>query len=325
MKAVVQKKYGSFNVLNIEDIEKPVPGKKQVLVKVFAASIGYSNLFFLKGKPWIMRLGFGIPNPKIKVPGGEFAGEVVEVGSGVTIFKPGDKVWGDVSDNGRGSFAQYVTAPEFCLRLKAENINYESAAAVPEASQVAYQALVDGAGLKPGDKVLIHGSSGGIGTFAVQIAKALGAEVTAICSSGNIDMVKSLGADFIVDYTKEDFVKSNKKYDIIISTAGYRSIYDFKKVLNETGSYVCTGGKGKQLFQAIALGPFLSSKKGKSLKSFLVKPNKDLDVVKTLIEEGKVTPVIDRIFDLKDIAEAMEYYSKGHSKGRVVLKVPQES
>lgn len=322
MKAVIQKKYGSFDVLNIEEVEKPAIKENEVLVKVFAASIGYSNLFFMEGKPWIMRIGFGLTKPKIKIPGGEIAGEVVEVGSDVTKFKPGDKVWGDLSDNGRGGFAQYVAAPEFCLRLKVENISYESASAVPEASQVAYQALVDAAKIKEGDKVLIHGSSGGIGSFAVQIAKALGAEVTAICSTGNIDMLKSLGADFVIDYTKEDFVKSDKKYDVILSTAGYRSIYDYKKVLNNTGSYVCTGGKGKQLFQAIVLGPFLSSKKGQSFQSFLVKPNKDLDIIKTLIEEGKITPIIDRIFSLNEISMAMEYYSKGHSKGRVVLSIP---
>lgn len=322
MKAVIQKKYGSFDVLNIEEVEKPAIKENEVLVKVFAASIGYSNLFFMEGKPWIMRIGFGLTKPKIKIPGGEIAGEVVEVGSDVTKFKPGDKVWGDLSDNGRGGFAQYVAAPEFCLRLKAENISYESASAVPEASQVAYQALVDAAKIKEGDKVLIHGSSGGIGSFAVQIAKALGAEVTAICSTGNIDMLKSLGADFVIDYTKEDFVKSDKKYDVILSTAGYRSIYDYKKVLNNTGSYVCTGGKGKQLFQAIVLGTFLSSKKGQSFQSFLVKPNKDLDIIKTLIEEGKITPIIDRIFSLNEISMAMEYYSKGHSKGRVVLSIP---
>lgn len=323
MKAVVQNSYGSFDVLKIEEVEKPIIGDKEVLVKVYAASIGFSNLFFMKGKPWVFRIGFGIIKPKIRIPGAEIAGEVVEVGKGVTSFKIGDKVWGDLSNEGRGGFAQYVSAPESCLRLKAENISYELAAAVPEASQVAYQALVDGGGLKAGEKVLICGSSGGIGTFAVQIAKILGAEVTAVCSTRNIEMVKSLGADYVIDYSKEDFVKNAKKFDLILSTAGYRPIFDYKKALAPKGRYVSTGGKMKQIFQALLLGPFLSSKKGKRLASFLVKPNKDLDIIKEYIEGGKLTPIIDRTFKLEDISKAMEYYSKGKSNGRVVLTIPQ--
>lgn len=319
MKAVIQKSYGSFNVLNVEDVDKPICGNNQVVVKVHAASIGYSNLFFMKGKPAIMRLSLGIFSPKIKIPGAEIAGEVVEVGAEVTNFKPGDKVYSDLSDCGRGGFAQYVAASESVIRLMPRNISYESAATVPEASQVAYQALVDGGKLKKEDKVLIHGSTGGIGSFAVQIAKILGAEVTAVCSTGNIEMIKSLGADYIIDYTKDDFVKNNKKYDLILSTAGYRSIFDYKKALKPNGRYITTGGKMKQIFQALLLGPFLSSKKGKKFSSFLVKPNKDLDIIKDYIEEGKIIPIIDRTFNLNDISKAMEYYSRGHSKGRVIL------
>lgn len=320
MKAIVQKKYGSFNVFNLEEVERPKVKDNEVLIKVHAASISYSNLIFMKGKPAIMRLGLGLFKPKLKIPGCEVAGEIIDVFSD-SKFKIGDKVFVDLSDCGRGGFAQYVAVSEKIIELIPNNINYELAAAVPEAALVALQALRDGGNIKSGEKVLIYGASGGIGTYAVQIAKALGAEVTGVCSSRNLELVKSLGADYVIDYTKEDFLKSNKKYDIILSTAGYRSIFDYKKALTTRGRYISTGGFMSQILQALLLGPFLSSKKRKKLSSFLVKPNKDLNFIKKLIEEEKVTPVIDKVYSLEEISEAMEYYAKGHSKGRVVLAV----
>jgi len=320
MKAIICTKYGPPDVLKLEEVEKPVPGDGEVLVEVRAASVTYSILMLVKGEPFVGRLmGLGLTKPKQKIPGADIAGRVVAVGAKVKNFKTGDEVYGDLSNCGRGGFAEYVCAPENALALKPVNISFEEAAAVPEAALVALQALRDSGQIQPRQKVLVYGASGGIGTFAVQIAKYFGAEVTGVCSTRNIGLVRSLGADHVVDYTKEDFTQNGSSYDLIVATAGYRSIFDYKRALSPGGIYVSTGGAMAQTFQALLLGPLISMGGDKKLSAMLVKPNQDLDFMKELIEAGKVKPVIDRCYPLSETAEALHYYEKGHARGKVVI------
>jgi NADPH:quinone reductase-like Zn-dependent oxidoreductase len=324
MKAIVCTKYGppDVDVLKLEEVEKPAPGDDEVLVEIHAASVTYSSLMLVRGEPFVGRLmGLGLLKPKHKVSGGDLAGRVVAVGVNVKQFRPGDEVFGDLSNCGRGAFAEYVCAPENALALKPANISFEEAAAVPEAALVALQALRDHGQIQPGQKVLINGASGGIGTFAVQIAKHFGAEVTGVCSTRNVDLVRSLGADHVIDYTQEDFTQNGQGYDLIVATAGYRSIFDYKRALSSKGIYVSTGGSMAQTFQALLLGPLISMTGGKKLGAMLVKPNKDLAFMKELIEAGKVKSVIDRCYPLSETAEALRYYGEGHSQGKVVITV----
>ncbi len=323
MKAIVYTKYGPPDVLQLEEVEKPAPGDNEVLVKVHAASVNYSNSAFVTGKPFLVRLmGSGLLKPKYKILGSDIAGRVEAVGGNVKQFQPGDEVFGDLSDCGRGGFAEYVSVPENALALKPVNLTFEEAAAVPEAAVVALQGLRDQGHIQPGQKVLINGASGGIGTFAVQIAKSFGAEVTGVCSTRNLDMVRSLGADHVIDYTQEDFSQNGQRYDLILATAGYRSIFDYKRALSPQGIYVCTGGSMAQIFQPMFLGPFASMSGNKKMVSLVLRLNqKDLIFMKELLESGKVVPVIDRCYPLSEIAEAVRYYGAGHSQGKVVITI----
>jgi NADPH:quinone reductase-like Zn-dependent oxidoreductase len=321
MKAIVCTKYGPPDVLQLKEVEKPTPKANEVMIKIHAAAVTFSNLSLVSGKPFLARLGFGLLKPKVKIPGSDIAGRVEAIGRNVKQFKPGDEVFGDLSDCGRGGFAEYVCAREKALALKPANISFEEAAAVPEAALVALQGLRDKGHITKGQKVLIYGASGGIGTFAVQIAKYFGAEVTAVCSTSNLDIVRSIGADHAIDYTKEDFTKSGQRYDLILATAGYRSIFDYKRALSPRGIYVATGGSLAQTFQALLLGPWISITGSKKLSALLVKPNKDLGFIKELIEAGKVKPVIDRRYPLSEVPEAFRYYAKGHTRGKVVITV----
>lgn len=320
MKAIVCTKYGLPDVLKLEEIQKPTPGDDEVLVKVHAASVTFSNLMLIRGAPFVARLtGLGLLKPKYKIPGSDIAGRIESVGRNIKQFKPGDEVFGDLSNCGRGGFAEYVCAPETEIGKKPTNLSFEEAAAVPEAALVALQALRDNGQIQEGQKVLIYGASGGIGTFAVQIAKYYGADVTGICSTRNLDMVRSIGADQVIDYTQEDFAKKEQRYDLIVATAGYRSIFDYKRVLSPKGIYVSTGGTMTQIFQALLLGPLVSMTGKKKLGSMIVKPNKDLDFIKELIEAGKVKPVLDKQYPLEKTAEAFQYYGEGHARGKVVI------
>ena len=320
MKAIVCSKYGSPEDLELQDVEKPVPGDHEVMVKV-KASITYGDLAAVRGEPFIVRLSLGFDKPKYKIFGKDVAGIIEAVGKDVKQFKPGDEVFGDLSGCGWGAFAEYVTVPEDVLVKKPANITFDEAAAVPESAVVALQGLRDKGGIAPGKKVLIYGASGGIGTFAVQIAKSFGAEVTAVCSTRNLEMVRSLGADRVIDYTREDFVESGLKYDLILATAGYRSLYDYRRVLASGGMYVASGGEIAQVFQPMFLGPLLSIE-GRKMISLAMKPNKeDLKYIKELIEAGKVKPVIDKRFLLEQVADAMQYYGKGHARGKVIVSM----
>ena len=321
MKAIVCTKYGLPDVLKIEEVPKPIPGDDEVLVEVHAASVNYSTTAFVTGKPFAARLmGGGILKPKHRIPGAEVAGRVEAVGRNVKQFQPGDEVFGDLSACGRGAFAEYVSVPEKALALKPAGITFEEAAAVPEAAVVALQGLRDKGQIQPGQKVLINGASGGIGTFAVQIAKSFGAEVTGVCSTRNLDMVRSIGADQVIDYTQEDFTKSGQRYDLILATAGYRSIFDYQRALSPRGTYVCTGGSMAQIFQALLLGPFISMTGSRKMGGMMLNINQeDLVFMKELLEAGKVVPVIDRRYPLSEVAEALRYYEERHSRGKVVI------
>ena len=322
MKAIIQTKYGSLALLKLEEIPKPVPSDNEVLVEVHAASVNYSNMLIVKGKPLLIRLWSGFLKPKFKVPGTDIAGRVEAVGGNVKQFQPGDEVFGDLSECGYGAYAEYVSVPENVLSLKPKNISFEEAATIPETAVVALQGLRNKGQIEKGKKVLIYGASGGIGTFAVQIAKYFGAEVTGVCSKRNWELVRSIGADHLIDYTVEDFTQTGKLYDLIFATAGYRSIFDYKRALSPNGIYVMAGGSMTQIFQALLMGPLVSMTGSKKLCGLsLIINQKDLVFLKELIESGKVKPVIDRRYYLSEVAEAIRYYSKGHTRGKVVITV----
>jgi NADPH:quinone reductase-like Zn-dependent oxidoreductase len=327
MKAIVYTEYGPPDVLQLKEVEKPTPKDNEVLIKVHAASVNYSDWAFVRGEPFMVRLmGSGLLKPKNTILGADIAGRVEAVGRSVKQFQPGDEVFGDLSECGWGGFAEYVSVPENALTLKPANMTFEEAAAVPQAALVALQGLRDKGQIQPGQKVLINGASGGIGTFAVQIAKSFGAEVTGVCSTRNLDMVRSIGADHVIDYTQEDFTQNEQRYDLILAAGGYRSIFDYKRALSPKGIYVSTGGSMAQTFQAMLLGPWISMTGTKKMGALLARPNqKDLVFMKELLEAGKVVPVIDRRYPLSEVAEAVRYYGEGHSQGKVVITLENDN
>ena len=325
MKAVLQEKYGSpESVLWLGEGEKPVPKDDELLIKVYSSSVNYADLAFVTGKPCIIRPVFGFFKPKYKIPGMDVSGQVEAVGKDVTSFQPGDEVYGELSEDGFGAYAEYACAPEKIFGRKALNVSHNESAAAVQASVVALQGLRDCGDIKPGQKVLVCGASGGIGTFAVQIAKSFGAEVTGLCGTGNLDMVKSIGADHVIDYTKEDFVQRGENYDFIIACKGNRSIWDYKKALKPGGTCVVTGGSQKQIFQALLIGPFISMFGNKKLKSLYAKISQDdLELMRDLMESGKVKPVISGEYSVDQIVEAFQHYQSGHSRGKVVISIRQ--
>jgi NADPH:quinone reductase-like Zn-dependent oxidoreductase len=316
MKAILYTKYGPPDVLELHEIEKPSPKEDEVLVRIHAASINALEWRrFTLPKMMVRIMGGGIREPKNKSLGADFAGRVEAVGAGVTQYKLGDEVFGIR----RGSFAEYVCAPEKMIALKPANISFEAAAAIPLAGLTALQALRDTGKIQAGKKVLIHGAGGGVGTFAVQISKSLGTEVTAVCGPRNLEVVSSAGADHVIDYTREDFTKSGKQYDLIIAANGYHSIFEYRRALKPNGVYVVVGGDLTQMLQALVLGPFLS-RSGRKMTGMMTRPNHDdLVFLKELIEAGKFVPVIDRCYPLAKAAEAHRYVLEGHVRGKVIL------
>ena len=323
MKAIVYAKYGPPNVLQLKDVEKPAPEDDEVLIKVHATSLNAADWHLLRGKPFLIRLmGFGILKPKNNILGADIAGRVESVGRKVKQFQPGDDVFGDLSGCGWGGLAEYVCAREDALALKSANISFEEAAAVPMAAVTALQGLRDKGRIQPGQKVLINGASGGVGTFAVQIAKSFGAEVTAVCSTRNLDMARSLGADHLIDYTQEDFTHTGQRYDLILAANGYHSIFDYKRSLSPGGIYIMTGGAGAQMFQAMVLGPWISMTGSKTIGTVMARSNqKDLAFMKELLEAGKVVPVIDKRYPFNEAAEALRYLGEKHARGKVVIMI----
>lgn len=316
MKAIVCTRYGSSEVLKLEEVQKPNPKDNQVLVKVNAASVNAADWHMMRGKPLFLRLMLGgLLKPKNKILGSDIAGRVEAVGRDVKHFQPGDEVFGDVSDCGWGAFAEYVCASENAVVLKPANLTFEEAAAVPLAAITALQGLRAKRQVQPGDKVLINGASGGVGTFAVQIAKLFGAEVTAVCSTKKLQLVRSIGADQVLDYTQDDFTQNGQRYDLIFDAAAYRSISDHKNSLTPKGMYLLVGGSMTRIFQVM----FNRSKK---INNLVMKSNKkDLVFMKELLEAGKVRPVIDRRFPLKEVAKALGYLEERHVQGKVVITV----
>jgi NADPH:quinone reductase-like Zn-dependent oxidoreductase len=317
MKAIVYHKYGSPNVLKLEEIEKPTPQDDEVLIRIYAASVNAADWHLLRGKPFLVRLmGYGLLKPKNTIIGSDIAGRVEAVGRNVKQFQPGDEVFGTI----RGGFAEYVCAREDALVLKPANISFEEAAAAPMAAVTALQGLRDKGQIQPGQKVLINGASGGVGTFAVQLAKSFGAEVTGVCSTRNVEMVRSIGADHVIDYTQEDFTQNGQRYDLILAANGYHSIADYKRALRPRGTYVMTGGSNAQMFQAMLLGPWISMTGSKKMGNLMAKLNqKDLGFMKELLIAGKVVPVIERRYPLSEVPEALWYVEEGHARGKVVI------
>jgi NADPH:quinone reductase-like Zn-dependent oxidoreductase len=319
MKAIVRPQYGS-DVLQFTDVAKPTPQDNEVLIKLCAASVNPLDLFHMSGAPWNRRIP-GLRTPKFPILGCDIAGRVEAVGKNVKQFQPGDKVFG-VTGFAGGGFAEYVCALEEKLALKPVNRSFEEAAAVPIAALTALQGLRDKGHIQPGQKVLIDGASGGVGTFAVQIAKSFGAEVTAVCSARNVDTARSLGADHVIDYTKEDFRQGPQRYDLILGANAHHSIFNYRSLLREDGIYVIVGGSVSQIFQGMLLAPLLSRMGSKKTRFFIANINqKDLVFLKDLLEAGKVVPVIDRRYPLGDAAQALRYLGEHHAQGKIVLTV----
>ena len=322
MKAVVYEKFGPPDiVLQLREVEKPAPRDNEVLVKVHAVSVNFGDWGFVRGKPFLVRLmGAGLLRPKNTILGSDIAGRIEAVGRNVEQFQPGDEVFGELAMSGWGGFAEYASAPENVLAPKPANLTFEEAAAVPQAATVALQGLRDEGQIQPGQKVLINGASGGIGTFAVQIAKSFGAEVTGVCSTRNLDMVRSIGADHVIDYTKEDFTLNEQGYDLIIDIVANRSTSDYMRALGPEGRYVAVAFNPKSLFQGSG------SRDGKKASSLGAKSSvEDLVFIKELIEAGRVVPVIDRRYPLSEVAEALLYYGERHAQGKVVITVEQNN
>jgi NADPH:quinone reductase-like Zn-dependent oxidoreductase len=323
MKAIVYCDYGTADVLKLGDVEKPTAADDEILVRVRAAAVNPLDWHYMRGTPYLMRMETGLRRPKIIRLGVDFAGTVEAVGKDVTRFKPGEDVFGGRT----GAFAEYVTVrQDRSVVFKPPNLTFEEAAAIPIAAITALQGLRDGGKLQPGQKVLINGASGGVGTFAVQIAKSMGAEVTGVCSTRNLEMVRSLGADHVVDYTKDDYTKSEERYDVILDNVGNRPLLDNRRVLNPDGRYVLIGGGGPDAgnwigplagpVKALFLSPFVSQGMG----MLLAELNKeDLAILGELMQSGKVKPVIDRSYKLTEVAEAIQYLEEGHARGKVVI------
>ncbi len=320
MKALVYTEYGPPAVFELKEIDIPTPKVDEVLVNVHAASANSWDWEHLSKKPSMVSLG-SRSNPKHKILGADISGRVEAVGSDVEQFQAGDEVFGDISQSGWGGFAEYVCARDVSLRLKPANMSYEEAAAIPQAGVMALQGIRKRGQIQSGQKVLINGAGGGVGTFAVQIAKSLGAEVTGVDSTSKLDMVSSIGADHVIDYTIEDYTKSEQRYDLILDAVAYRSVFDYERALRPGGVFVLVGGPWNRAFQLLLLGPLISIFKGKRMSILMLKPNKDLAYLIELFEAGKVVPVMDRRYPLSEVPEALRYYGEGHSKGKVVITV----
>ena len=318
MKAIVRETYGPPDVLDLEEVPLPTLRDDDVLVRVHAASANAGDRHLLRGTPLPFRLVAGLRRPKFKIIGTDVAGHVEAVGRNVIQFRPGDEVFGELSRCGFGAYAEFAAAPEKALALKPANLSFEEAATIPTAGCTALQGLRKGR-IQRGLRVLINGASGGVGTFAVQIAKTFGTEVTAVCSTRNVDMMRSIGADHVLDYSKDDFAALGQRYDLILAANGNRSIWDYKRALSAHGCYVMSGGSNRQLAEALLFGPLLSMGRQK-FGNLLVKPNQaDLMVLKELCETGKVRPVIDRRFQLGEVPAAVRYVEDGHARGKVAI------
>jgi NADPH:quinone reductase-like Zn-dependent oxidoreductase len=316
MKAFLWEKYGPPETLRMAEVEKPVPGAGEVLVRVLATSVNPADWHSMRGKPLFSRASLGLLRPKHRILGGDVAGQVEVVGTGVTRFKPGDEVYANLLNHGYGGFAEYVSVPVDAMSLKPANLSFEEAAAVPMAAVTALQGLRHHGAIQPVQRVLVNGASGGVGTFAVQIAKSFGPEVTGVTSTGNVDLVRSLGADHVVDYTRTDFVRSGQRYDLILDTVGNRSVPDLRRALAEGGKASVTG------FTSVAKLMGVGLRGGKDIAMVSARVStQDLALLSELIESGKVRPQIDRRYPFPEIPAAIAYLEQGHARGKVVAGV----
>ncbi len=324
MKAIVYSKDGTPDVLELKDVEKPAPGENEVLVKVHAASLNAADLDYLRGT-FLVRIGAPL-KPQNKILGSDIAGRIEAVGVNVKQFQQGDEVFADLSGFGFGAFAEYATVPENALTLKPSSMTFEEAATLPQAAILALQGLRDKRRTQPGQKVLINGAGGGVGTFAVQIAKLFGAEVTGVDSKMKLEMIRSLGADQVIDYTQEDFTKNGQHYDLILDIVATRSAFEYKRVLSPGGICVFVGGSMPAVLMASLLGPLILMTGSKKIGILAWKPNKkeDLAFIKELFEAGKVVPVIDRVYPLSEVGRAFQYLKEGLALGKVVITMEHD-
>jgi NADPH:quinone reductase-like Zn-dependent oxidoreductase len=321
MHAVVQSVYGGPEVLEFAEVEKPTPGDDEALIRVVAASVGAGDWHLMRGTPFLIRLIYGgYRRPKFPTPGVDIAGEVEAVGAAVTAFQQGDEVIADLSEHGFGGFAEYVCVPAEALVSKPATVPFEAAAASPTSGVAALQALRDAGRLRAGEHVLVNGASGGVGTFAVQLAKHLGAEVTGVCSTAKMELVRSIGADHVIDYTETDITTAGTQYDLILDTAGSHSMRAYRHALTPRGRYVMVGGPTGRFLTALVLGPVLSMTGEQGFGSFNLKVDTDdLVFVAGLLESGDVAPVIDRRYELREVPDAIRYLEDGRATGKVVI------
>jgi NADPH:quinone reductase-like Zn-dependent oxidoreductase len=318
MKAIVYTKYGPPDVLKLVDVEKPIPKDDEVQIKVHTVSVNGSDWEGLRGKPLYARFG-GLRKPHHQILGSDIAGRVEKAGRNIRQFQPGDEVFGDILPRG-GGFAEYVCAHEKTLARKPASMTFEEAAAIPQGAVIALQGIRDKGQVQPGQNVLINGAGGSVGMFAVQLAKLYGAEVTGVDNAGKLDFMRSLGADHVIDYTREDFTQNGIQYDMILDVIAHRSVSAYKRALRPDGSYFVVGGSVATLFQILLLGPWIRRTTGKKLRILPVQPNlKDMVYITELCEAGKVVPVIDRRYPLSEVPEALRYFGEGHARGKVII------
>ncbi len=320
MKAIIYEKYGTAEELQLKEVDKPIPKDDEVLIKVYAVSINDWDWQLLQGIPFINRLINGFFKPKIKILGSDIAGQIEAVGKIVKQFKPGDEVYGDLS-NTWGGFAEYVCAKENALDLKPAGMTFEQAAAIPQAAMLAVQALIDKGNIQNGQKILINGAGGGVGTFGIQIAKQYDVEVNGVDSAEKLDMMRSMGFDHVMDYKKEDFTKTGQRYDLIVDTKTNRCVFEYVRTLNPNGIYASVGGSTIGLLRIFFFGPFIKLFLKKKVQLVMLKLNKDLLLMNELFEAGKVKLVIDGPYKLNEVPEAMRYFGEGKHKGKVVITV----
>src|SRR5712692_3404473 len=320
MKAIVYTRYGPPEVLQLKEVDRPTPRDDEVLIKVRAVSVNRSDWEGLTGTPLYARLG-GLLKPRHHILGSDIAGRVETVGRNIRRFQPGDEVFGDIFGR-MGGFAEYVCAREGVLALKPASMTFEQVAAIPQAGVIALQGIRDKGQVQPGQRVLINGAGGATGMFAVQLAKLYGAEVTGVDNTGKLDFMRSLGADHVIDYTREDFTKNGRQYDMVLDVVAHRSVFAYKRALRPNGSYFMVGGSVATIFQILLLGPWMRRIAGKKIRLLAVQPNpKELVFITELYEAGKVVPVIDRRYPLSEVAEALRYLGEGRAKGKVVITV----
>jgi len=319
MKAIIFTRYGSPDFLQFKEIAKPVPKDNEVLIKMRASSINSWDWEYQSGT-YLNRILFGLfrPNRKKQILGADIAGTIERIGKNITRFQPGDEVFGDLWDSW-GGFAEYACASENSLELKPANLTFEEAAAIPQAGVLALQGLRKTGQIKPGQKVLINGAGGGVGTFAVQLAMLAGTEVTGVDSTHKLDAIRAIGAGHVIDYTQEDFTQNGQQYDLILDVHGFRSMFDYKRALNPHGTYAMVGGGVSRMLQAVILGLWGSITGGQKFRLVMAEPNKGLTDIIKLVEAGKIVPMVDKIYKLQEVPEALRYFTEGRHKGKIVI------